>query len=158
MFTVGLDVKTAVFFSSVTMIIGVPTGIKVFSWLYMILNSRVSLREPVFWWVLSFIVLFTMGGVTGIILSACVLDKILHDTWFVVAHFHYVMSLGSYIRVIIFFVWWWPVITGVSLNKYLLQCHCIVSNVGFNLCFFPMHYFGICGLPRRVCVYESGYA
>ncbi|VDM05592.1 unnamed protein product [Schistocephalus solidus] len=79
MFTVGLDVKTAVFFSSVTMIIGVPTGIKVFSWLYMILNSRVSMR-----------------GVTGIILSACVLDKILHDTWFVVAHFHYVMSLGSY--------------------------------------------------------------
>nr|AKS29657.1 cytochrome c oxidase subunit 1 [Spirometra erinaceieuropaei]AKS29660.1 cytochrome c oxidase subunit 1 [Spirometra erinaceieuropaei]AOG20989.1 cytochrome c oxidase subunit 1 [Spirometra erinaceieuropaei] len=158
MFTVGLDVKTAVFFSSVTMIIGVPTGIKVFSWLYMILNSRVSLREPVFWWVLSFIVLFTMGGVTGIILSACVLDNILHDTWFVVAHFHYVMSLGSYISVIIFFVWWWPVITGVSLNKYLLQCHCIVSNVGFNLCFFPMHYFGICGLPRRVCVYESGYA
>lgn len=80
MFTVGLDVKTAVFFSSVTMIIGVPTGIKVFSWLYMILNSRVSLREPVFWWVLSFIVLFTIGGVTGIILSACVLDNILHDT------------------------------------------------------------------------------
>nr|BBB89366.1 cytochrome c oxidase subunit 1 [Dibothriocephalus dendriticus] len=158
MFTVGLDVKTAVFFSSVTMIIGVPTGIKVFSWLYMILNSRVSLREPVFWWVLSFIVLFTIGGVTGIILSACVLDNILHDTWFVVAHFHYVMSLGSYISIIVFFVWWWPVITGVSLNKYLLQCHCVVSNVGFNLCFFPMHYFGVCGLPRRVCVYESGYA
>lgn len=75
-----------------------------------------------------------------------------------VAHFHYVMSLGSYISIIVFFVWWWPVITGVRLKKYLLQCHCIVSNVGFNLCFFPMHYFGICGLPRRVCVYESGYA
>nr|QXU59701.1 cytochrome c oxidase subunit 1 [Bothridium pithonis] len=158
MFTVGLDVKTAVFFSSVTMIIGVPTGIKVFSWLYMLLNSRVSLLDPVLWWVLSFIVLFTMGGVTGIILSACVLDNILHDTWFVVAHFHYVMSLGSYISVLLFFVWWWPLITGVSLNKYLLQCHCIVSNVGFNLCFFPMHYFGMCGLPRRVCIYETGYA
>nr|QXU59689.1 cytochrome c oxidase subunit 1 [Duthiersia expansa] len=158
MFTVGLDVKTAVFFSSVTMIIGVPTGIKVFSWLYMILNSRVSLMDPIFWWVLSFIVLFTMGGVTGIILSACVLDSILHDTWFVVAHFHYVMSLGSYISILIFFCWWWPLITGVSLNKYLLQCHCLISNLGFNLCFFPMHYFGMCGLPRRVCVYESSYS
>lgn len=157
MFSVGLDVKTAVFFRSVTMIIGVPTGIKVFSWLYMIMKSNISIREPILWWVLSFIVLFTVGGVTGIILSACVLDSILHDTWFVVAHFHYVMSLGSYSRVIILFIWWWPIITGISLNKYLLQCHCIVSNVGFNLCFFPMHYFGLCGLPRRVCVYECSY-
>nr|AEY84606.1 cytochrome c oxidase subunit 1 [Litobothrium nickoli] len=157
MFTVGLDVKTAVFFSSVTMVIGVPTGIKVFSWLYMIMNSRVSLSDPVLWWIICFIILFTMGGVTGIILSACVLDSILHDTWFVVAHFHYVMSLGSYTSVIILFIWWWPVISGLSLNKYLLQCHCVVSNVGFNLCFFPMHYFGLCGLPRRVCIYECSY-
>jgi len=80
MFSVGLDVKTAVFFRSVTMIIGVPTGIKVFSWLYMIMKSNISIREPILWWVLSFIVLFTVGGVTGIILSACVLDSILHDT------------------------------------------------------------------------------
>nr|YP_010286168.1 cytochrome c oxidase subunit I [Mosgovoyia sp. SQ20]UKS08006.1 cytochrome c oxidase subunit I [Mosgovoyia sp. SQ20] len=157
MFTVGLDVKTAVFFSSVTMIIGVPTGIKVFTWLYMLLNSNVSKGDPVMWWVVSFIILFTFGGVTGIILSACVLDNVLHDTWFVVAHFHYVMSLGSYVSVIIMFVWWWPLVLGLSLNKCLLQCQCVVSNVGFNLCFFPMHYFGLCGLPRRVCVYEVGY-
>lgn len=158
MFTVGLDVKTAVFFRSVTMIIGVPTGIKVFTWLYMLMNSRVNLMDPVLWWIVSFIVLFTFGGVTGIVLSACVLDKVLHDTWFVVAHFHYVMSLGSYISIIIMFIWWWPMITGLSLNKCLLQCQCLVSNIGFNLCFFPMHYFGLCGLPRRVCVYEVGYA
>nr|QIL87993.1 cytochrome c oxidase subunit I [Megathylacoides giganteum]QIL87994.1 cytochrome c oxidase subunit I [Megathylacoides giganteum]QIL87996.1 cytochrome c oxidase subunit I [Megathylacoides giganteum] len=157
MFTVGLDVKTAVFFSSVTMIIGVPTGIKVFTWLYMLLNSNVNKTDPVFLWVVSFIVLFTFGGVTGIVLSACVLDNVLHDTWFVVAHFHYVMSLGSYMSIIIMFIWWWPLITGVSLNKYLLQCQCLVSNVGFNLCFFPMHYFGLCGLPRRVCMYESSF-
>nr|YP_009330658.1 cytochrome c oxidase subunit I [Cloacotaenia megalops]AOG66041.1 cytochrome c oxidase subunit I [Cloacotaenia megalops] len=157
MFTVGLDVKTAVFFSSVTMIIGVPTGIKVFTWLYMLIHSGVSKSDPVLWWIVSFIILFTFGGVTGIILSACVLDNILHDTWFVVAHFHYVMSLGSYISIIIMFIWWWPLITGLSLNKCLLQCQCIISNVGFNLCFFPMHYFGLCGLPRRVCVYEVGY-
>nr|AWD28348.1 cytochrome c oxidase subunit 1 [Echinococcus granulosus] len=157
MFTVGLDVKTAVFFSSVTMIIGVPTGIKVFTWLYMLLNSSVNVSDPVLWWVVSFIVLFTFGGVTGIVLSACVLDNILHDTWFVVAHFHYVMSLGSYISIIVMFIWWWPLITGLSLNKCLLQCQCIISNVGFNLCFFPMHYFGLCGLPRRVCIYEYSY-
>nr|AEY84626.1 cytochrome c oxidase subunit 1 [Tetrabothrius erostris] len=157
MFTVGLDVKTAVFFSSVTMIIGVPTGIKVFTWLYMLLNSRVSKSDPVLWWVISFIVLFTFGGVTGIVLSACVLDNVLHDTWFVVAHFHYVMALGSYISIIIMFIWWWPLITGLSLNKCLLQCQCIISQVGFNMCFFPMHYFGLCGLPRRVCIYEVGY-
>nr|UFQ88457.1 cytochrome c oxidase subunit I [Rhabdotobothrium anterophallum] len=157
MFTVGLDVKTAVFFSSVTMVIGVPTGIKVFTWLYMLMNSGVSKADPVLWWVCSFIILFTFGGVTGVILSACVLDNVLHDTWFVVAHFHYVMSLGSYVSVIIMFIWWWPVITGVSLNKYLLQCQCVISNVGFNLCFFPMHYFGLCGLPRRVCVYECSF-
>ena len=157
MFTVGLDVKTAVFFRSVTMIIGVPTGIKVFTWLYMLMNSNVNKREPILWWIVSFIILFTFGGVTGIVLSACVLDNVLHDTWFVVAHFHYVMSLGSYISIIIMFIWWWPLITGLRLKKCLLQCQCIVSNIGFNLCFFPMHYFGLCGLPRRVCVYEHGY-
>nr|YP_009415156.1 cytochrome c oxidase subunit 1 [Atractolytocestus huronensis]ASL24621.1 cytochrome c oxidase subunit 1 [Atractolytocestus huronensis] len=157
MFVVGMDVSTAVFFSSVTMIIGVPTGIKVFSWLYMLSNSFNTTSEPALWWIISFIVLFTFGGVTGIILSACVLDSILHDTWFVVAHFHYVMSLGSYISIILMFVWWWPLITGFSLNKYLLQAHCVVSNVGFNLCFFPMHYFGVCGLPRRVCFYDSTF-
>lgn len=157
MFTVGLDVKTAIFFSSVTMIIGVPTGIKVFTWLYMLLNSNVKSKDPVIWWLISFIALFSFGGVTGIVLSACVLDKILHDTWFVVAHFHYVMSLGSYISIIIMFIWWWPLITGVILNKNLLQCQCIISKIGFNLCFFPMHYFGLCGLPRRVCIYDVRY-
>nr|YP_009316236.1 cytochrome c oxidase subunit I [Anoplocephala magna]AMR73952.1 cytochrome c oxidase subunit I [Anoplocephala magna] len=157
MFTVGLDVKTAVFFSSVTMIIGVPTGIKVFTWLYMLMNSNVNKWDPILWWLISFIVLFTFGGVTGIVLSACVLDNVLHDTWFVVGHFHYVMSLGSYISILIMFIWWWPLVAGVGLNKCLLQCQCIISNIGFNLCFFPMHYFGFCGLPRRVCVYEVGY-
>nr|YP_009756886.1 cytochrome c oxidase subunit I [Capsala pricei]QIK50403.1 cytochrome c oxidase subunit 1 [Capsala pricei] len=158
MFTVGMDVKTTVFFSSVTMIIGVPTGIKVFSWLYMLVGSSVSRSDPVMWWILGFIVLFTIGGVTGIVLSASVLDNLLHDTWFVVAHFHYVFSLGSYTSVVISVIWWWPIITGYSLNKVWLQAHFIVTMVGVNLCFFPMHYFGIFGLPRRVCVYDSSFS
>uniref|UniRef100_UPI0023AAA318 cytochrome c oxidase subunit I n=1 Tax=Ogmocotyle ailuri TaxID=2935503 RepID=UPI0023AAA318 len=158
MFMVGLDIKTAVFFSSVTMVIGIPTGIKIFSWLYMLSGSSIRSGDPVLWWIIGFIILFTIGGVTGIVLSSSVLDTIVHDTWFVVAHFHYVLSLGSYSSVVISVIWWWPVITGLSLNKYLLQGHWVCSMVGFNLCFFPMHYLGMCGLPRRVCVFDFSFS
>nr|QJP05723.1 cytochrome c oxidase subunit I [Clonorchis sinensis] len=154
MFTVGLDLGTAVFFSSVTMIIGVPTGIKVFSWLYMLAGTRERLWDPIMWWIIGFVVLFTIGGVTGIVLSASVIDALFHDTWFVIAHFHYVLSLGSFSTVVISVIWWWPVFTGYSLNKYLLMAHWGVSMTGFNLCFFPMHFLGVYGLPRRVCSYE----
>nr|YP_009745470.1 cytochrome c oxidase subunit I [Tetraonchus monenteron]QIH29916.1 cytochrome c oxidase subunit 1 [Tetraonchus monenteron] len=157
MFTIGMDIKTTVFFSSVTMIIGVPTGIKVFSWLYMLSSGNSELNEPICWWIIAFIILFTIGGVTGIVLSASVLDSLLHDTWFVVAHFHYVFSLGSYSSVIISIIWWWPLISGYSLNSILVVSHCLLSSIGFNLCFFPMHYFGLCGLPRRVCVYDPSF-
>nr|AVY52156.1 cytochrome c oxidase subunit I [Trichobilharzia szidati] len=157
MFMVGLDVKTAVFFSSVTMVIGIPTGIKVFSWLYMLGTSYLRGVEPIVLWVLGFIFLFTVGGVTGIVLSASVLDSLFHDTWFVIAHFHYVLSLGSYSTVVISLIWWWPVIMGYSLNKYLLYGHWLLSMVGFNLCFFPMHYLGMHGLPRRVCCYDPEF-
>nr|QFS16012.1 cytochrome oxidase subunit I [Clonorchis sinensis] len=154
MFTVGLDLGTAVFFSSVTMIIGVPTGIKVFSWLYMLAGTRERLWDPIMWWIIGFVVLFTIGGVTGIVLSASVIDALFHDTWFVIAHFHYVLSLGSFSTVVISVIWWWPVFTGYSLNKYLLMAHWGVSMTGFNLCFFPMHFLGVYGLPRRLCSYE----
>nr|ALD62346.1 cytochrome c oxidase subunit 1 [Echinostoma hortense] len=158
MFMVGLDVHTAVFFSSVTMVIGIPTGIKVFSWLIMLGGgSWRRIGDPILWWIIGFIILFTIGGVTGIMLSASILDTLLHDTWFVVAHFHYVLSLGSYSGVVISFLWWWPIITGYSLNVFLLQGHWLVSMTGFNLCFFPMHYLGMCGLPRRVCVYDPDF-
>nr|ATY45995.1 cytochrome oxidase subunit 1 [Fasciola gigantica] len=158
MFMVGLDVHTAVFFSSVTMVIGIPTGIKVFSWLIMLGGGgSVRIWDPVIWWIVGFVVLFTIGGVTGIMLSASLLDTLLHDTWFVVAHFHYVLSLGSYSSVVISFIWWWPIVTGYSLNLFMLQGHWFVSMVGFNMCFFPMHYLGMCGLPRRVCVYDPDF-
>lgn len=98
--------------------------------------------------------MFTIGGITGVVLSSSVLDSLLHDTWFVVAHFHYVLSLGSYSRVVIYMLWGWPLITGYSISKYLLQGHWVSSMVGFNLCFFPMHFLGLFGLPRRVCRFD----
>jgi len=114
-------------------------------------------REVITLWVVVFICLFTVGGVTGIVLSSSVLDKHLHDTWFVVAHFHYVLSLGSYSSVVISSVWWWPLVTCFTLNQYLLLGHLIASFVGFKMCFFPMHYLGLSGMPRRVCVFDCGY-
>nr|ACD77004.1 cytochrome c oxidase subunit I [Gyrodactylus albolacustris]ACD77005.1 cytochrome c oxidase subunit I [Gyrodactylus albolacustris]ACD77006.1 cytochrome c oxidase subunit I [Gyrodactylus albolacustris] len=157
MFSIGMDVKTSVFFSSVTMIIAVPTGIKIFTWLYMLSSSSNKFNNPIVWWVYGFIILFTIGGVTGIVLSSSVLDVMLHDTWFVVAHFHYVFSLGSYSGVVLSTIWWWPLLTGLSLSNILLKAHFILSMVGFNLCFFPIHYFGLCGLPRRVCLYDDSF-
>nr|AYH51369.2 cytochrome c oxidase subunit I [Cardiocephaloides medioconiger] len=157
MFMVGLEFRSLIFFSSTTMVIGIPTGIKVFSWIYMLRGSWFRGMDPVFWWILGFIFLFTIGGVTGIMLSASVLDSVFHDTWFVIAHFHYVLSLGSYSTVVISLIWWWPIISGYVLDSVLLYAHWFVSMLGFNLCFFPMHYTGMFGLPRRVCVYDPSF-
>lgn len=106
MFAVGFDSMTSLFFSSITMIIRVPTGIKVFSWLYMLGCCGPRRDDAKVWWVVLFIRLFTVGGVTGVTLAASIVDNFLHDTWFVVAHFHYVLSLGSYRSVIIYLIWW----------------------------------------------------
>nr|YP_004891188.1 cytochrome c oxidase subunit I [Polylabris halichoeres]AEB55015.1 cytochrome c oxidase subunit I [Polylabris halichoeres] len=158
MFTVGMDLKSNTFFSAVTALIGIPTGVKVIAWVSMLSSSGLSINSPVVMWLISFIILFTFGGITGLILSCSSVDILLHDSWFVVAHFHYVLSLGSYSGVIISVIWWWPMVTGYSLNDSLLRAHCYISLVGFNLCFAPMHYFGMCGLPRRVCVYENSFS
>nr|AFD18236.1 cytochrome c oxidase subunit I [Neomazocraes dorosomatis] len=157
MFTVGMDLKSNTFFSAVTALIGIPTGVKVIAWLAMISSGSVIRNDPIVWWIISFIVLFTLGGITGLVLSCSSIDVVLHDSWFVVAHFHYVLSLGSYTSVVISIIWWWPVLVGYSLDSLLLRAHCIISVIGFNLCFAPMHYFGMCGLPRRVCVYDHSF-
>nr|YP_010536417.1 cytochrome c oxidase subunit I [Hexostoma thynni]UYC28895.1 cytochrome c oxidase subunit I [Hexostoma thynni] len=158
MFTVGMDLKSNTFFSAVTALIGIPTGVKVIGWVSMLTNIQSYKYEPIIWWVVSFIVLFTFGGITGLVLSCSTVDVVLHDSWFVIAHFHYVLSLGSYIGVVISIIWWWPVLVGYSLDDVLLRAHCLSSVVGFNLCFAPMHYFGMCGLPRRVCVYDHSFS
>nr|YP_005351108.1 cytochrome c oxidase subunit I [Pseudochauhanea macrorchis]AEO93257.1 cytochrome c oxidase subunit I [Pseudochauhanea macrorchis] len=158
MFTVGMDLKSNTFFSAVTALIGIPTGVKVIAWVSMLSNASIYRQDPVILWLFSFVFLFTLGGITGIILSCSSVDMILHDSWFVVAHFHYVLSLGSYTSVVIAMIWWWPVITGYALDDVLLRAHCLISVIGFNMCFAPMHYFGMCGLPRRVCVYDHSFS
>jgi cytochrome c oxidase subunit 1 len=157
MFTTGMSLNLSAYFTVASMVIAVPTGIKVFSWIATMWGGSIDFKTPMLW-AIGFIFVFTVGGVTGVVLANAGVDYSFQDTYYVVAHFHYVLSLGALFAIFAGFYYWFEKIWGVKYNEALGDLHFWITFIGVNVIFFPMHFLGLQGMPRRYVDYPEGFA